>query len=175
MIRIEVLRGGASESAGQAVRLRGQCFCTVVDAAQVGMRAHSATAHCKDQITADIYCYCARVQQHHDCGLLLNHTGNMQSAAGVWNALLSHACLGLDCHEFSSASASRASLPPETHAGTPREREISKERESSSPHTHKIWPRVCVWVCVCICVYVCVCECVCVCVCVCVFSVGICV
>ena len=53
-------------------RLRGQCFCTVVGAAQV-------------------------------------------------NALLAHACLGLDCHEFSSAPASRASPPPETHAGTPRE------------------------------------------------------
>ena len=86
----------------------------------------------------------------------------------MWNALLTHACLGLDCHEFSSAPASRASPPSETHAGTPRERErereISRERESSSPHTHKIWPRVWVWVCVCICVYVCVCECVCVCV-----------
>ena len=34
------------------------------------------------------------------------------------NALLAHACLGLDCHEFSSAPASRASPPPETHAGT---------------------------------------------------------
>ena len=45
------------------------------------MRARSATARCKDQITADISCYCARVQQHHDCGLLLNRTGSMQAAA----------------------------------------------------------------------------------------------
>ena len=50
--------------------------------AQVRMRARSATARCKDQITADISCYCARVQQHHDCGLLLNRTGSMQAAAG---------------------------------------------------------------------------------------------
>ena len=42
-----------------------------------------------------------------------------------WHA----ACLGLDCHEFSSAPASRASPPPETHAGTPREREIERFRE----------------------------------------------
>ena len=100
-------------------RLRGQCFCTVVGAAQV-------------------------------------------------NALLAHACLGLDCHEFSSAPASRASPPPETHAGTPRERdrEISRERE------HKICPR-----CGCVCVYVfvcmCVCASVCVCVCVCVLCVHV--
>jgi hypothetical protein len=48
---------------------------------------------------------------------------------GVWNALLTHACLGLDCHEFSSAPASRASPPPETHAGTTREREIERDCE----------------------------------------------
>ena len=73
------LRGRASPPAEAALvavappltarLLCGQCFCTVVGAAQV-------------------------------------------------NALLAHACLGLDCHEFSSAPASRESPPPETHAGT---------------------------------------------------------
>ena len=87
------------------------------------------------------------------------------------NALLAHACLGLDCHEFSSASASRASQPPETHAGTPREREIERFRERE--HTRS--GHGCVCVCVCVCMYLCVCVCVrvCVCVCVCVLCVHV--
>ena len=130
------------------------------------MRARSATARCKDQITADISCYCARVQQHHDCGLLLNRTGSMQALLGVWNALLAHACLGLDCHEFSSAPASRASPPPETHAGTPREREIERdfERESTQDLATGVGVGVCMYLCVCVCVRVRVCVCVCVCI-----------
>ena len=95
----------------------------------------------------------------------------------MWNALLAHACLGLDCHEFSSAPASRASPPPETHACTPREREIERdfERERAHRHTHT---RSGHW-CGCGCVYVFVCMCVCasacVCVCVCVYFVCACV
>jgi len=104
----------------------------------------------------------------------------------VWNALLAHACLGLDCHEFSSAPASRASPPPETHAGTPREREIERdcvcERELIATHTQDLATGVGVGVCMYLCVCVCVREreresacvyfvCVCVCVCVCVFCV----
>ena len=86
------------------------------------------------------------------------------------NALLAHACLGLDCHEFSSAPASRASPPPETHACTPREREIERdferERELIATHTQDlatgVGVGVCVYLCVCVCVRVCVCVCLCV-------------
>ena len=88
------------------------------------------------------------------------------------NALLAHACLGLDCHEFSSAPASRASPPPETHAGTPREREIERdferERELIATHTQDlatgVGVGVCMYLCVCVCVRVRVCVCVCVCI-----------
>jgi hypothetical protein len=90
----------------------------------------------------------------------------------VWNALLAHACLGLDCHEFSSAPASRASPPSETHAGTPRERErerdFERERELIATHTQDlatgVGVGVCMYLCVCVCVRVRVCVCVCVCI-----------
>ena len=140
------------------------------------MRARIATARCKDQITADISC--ARVQQHHDCGLLLNRTGSMQAAAGCVECTAGTRVPGLDCHEFSSAPASRASPPPETHAGTPREREIERdferERELIATHTQDLATGVdvgvYVFVCMCVCASVCVCVCVCVyfvCACVC--------
>ena len=131
------------------------------------MRARIATARCKDQITADISC--ARVQQHHDCGLLLNRTGSMQAAAGCVECTAGTRVPGLDCHEFSSAPASRASPPPETHAGTPREREIERdferERELIATHTQYLATGVGVGVCM----YLCVCVCVCVRACVCVY------
>jgi hypothetical protein len=46
---------------------RWQCVCNAVGAAaQVGMRVLSATARCKDKMTSDISCYCARIQQQHN-------------------------------------------------------------------------------------------------------------
>jgi hypothetical protein len=55
---------------------------------------------------------------------VVSHRERAGRLLGVRNALLANAFLGLDCHEFSSAPSSRASSPPETHASTPREREI---------------------------------------------------
>ena len=86
------------------------------------------------------------------------------------NTLLAHACLGLDFHEFSSAPASRASPPSETHAGTPRERErerdFERERELIATHTRSGHGCGCgcvyVFVCMCVCASACVCVCVCV-------------
>lgn len=59
-------------------------------AAQVGMRARSATARCKDQIAADISCYGAR----HDCG--------WQVVCWLCGMHCWHANASVDCHEFSS-------------------------------------------------------------------------
>ena len=60
-----------------------KCCCSAVGvAAQVGMRARSATARCKDQIAAEISCYCACVQKYHDGGCLCGAHG----ARAVWIA-----------------------------------------------------------------------------------------
>ena len=49
----------------RAVCRAGQCVCSAVGAdAQVGMRARSATARCKDQRAADISCCRTRVKKH---------------------------------------------------------------------------------------------------------------
>ena len=64
----------------------------------------------------------------------------------------------------------QASPPPETHACTPREREIERdferERELIATHTQYlatgVGVGVCMYLCVCVCVRVCVCVCVCV-------------
>ena len=75
--------------------------------------------------------------------------------------------------------AGHQSLPPETHAGTPREREIQRdferERELIATHTQDLATGVGVGVCVYLCVCVCVRVRVCVCVCVCILCVHVCV
>ena len=134
-------------SAIRVYRLRGQCFCTVVGAAQVRMRARSATARCKDQIAADISCYCARVQQHHDCGLLLDRTGRV-AAAGCW-------VCGMHCWHTRASVWIATSFPLRPRAGHHRPLRHTPAHPERAGHGRG-----------CGCVYVFVCMCVCVCVCI---------
>ena len=60
---LSVLFSTAESRVGPGPRMEPQD--AGLTAAQVGMRARSATAFWKDQIVADISCYHAGVQQHH--------------------------------------------------------------------------------------------------------------
>jgi hypothetical protein len=146
-------------------RLRGQCFCTVGGAAQVRMRARSATARCKDQIAADISCYCARVQQHHDCGLLLDRTGRV-AAAGCWVCGMHCWVCGMHCWHTRASVWIATSFPLRPRAGHHRPLRHTPAHPERAGHGCG---------CGCGCVYVFVCMCVCVCVCVCVYFVCACV
>ena len=81
---------------------RWQCVCNAVGAAaQVGMRA---TARCKYKIASDISCNSARVQQQHDRYMTRARPAAVSLGGGSRPSVgLKTACLGLDCHEFSSA------------------------------------------------------------------------
>jgi len=73
--------------------LRARAGMAVGAAAQVGMRARSATAPCKEKTASDFF-----------FAIVLASSSNMTRArsAAVVGVGLKTACLGLDCHEFSS-------------------------------------------------------------------------